>query len=43
MRLSKAASVYFLFVLIPGASAQVLQVEPKVQTKSQIDGKVTVL
>lgn len=43
MRLSKAASVFFLFVLIPGASAQVLQVEPQVQTKSQIDGKVTVL
>jgi len=28
---------------MPGASAQVVQVEPQVRTKSQIDGKVTVL
>src|SRR5713226_4928270 len=43
MHLSRAASLFCLLVLIPGASAQVLQVEPQVQTKSQIDGKVTVL
>ncbi len=42
MHLSKSASFLCLLVLIPGASAQVLQVEPQVRTKSQIDGKVTV-
>src|SRR5712664_219409 len=43
MHLSKSASFLCLLVLIPGASAQVLQVEPQVRTKSQIDRKVTVL
>src|SRR5258708_22163447 len=43
MHLSKAASLFCLLVLVPGASAQVLQVEPQVRTKSQIEGKVTVL
>lgn len=43
MRLSKAAIVFCLSILIPSASAQVVHVEPQIQTKSQIDGKVTVL
>jgi hypothetical protein len=43
MHVSRAASVFCLLVLIPRASAQVLQVEPQVRTKSQIDGKVTML
>src|SRR5712692_10144291 len=43
MHLSRAASLFCLLVLIPGASAQVLQVEPQIRTKSQIEGKVTVL
>src|SRR5713101_4139100 len=43
MHLSRAASLFCLLVLMPGASAQVVQVEAQIQTKSQIDGKVTVL
>src|SRR5260370_2447926 len=43
MHLSRAASLFCLLVLMPGASAQVVQVEPQVRTKSQIDGKGTVL
>ncbi len=43
MRLSRAVSVFCLSILIPTASAQVVQVQPQIQTKSQMDGKVTVL
>lgn len=43
MHLSRAASGFCLLVLMPSASAQTVQVEPQIQTKSQIDGKVTVL
>ncbi len=43
MRLSRAVSVFCLSILIPSASAQVVQVQPQIQTKSQMDGKVTLL
>lgn len=43
MRLSNATIVFCLSILIPSVSAQVVPVQPQIQTKSQIDGKVTVL
>src|SRR5260370_31429889 len=43
MRLSTATIVFCLSILIPSVSAQVVPVQPQIQTKSQIDGKVTVL
>jgi len=43
MRISNATIVFCLSIMIPSVSAQVVQVQPQIQTKSQIDGKVTVL
>ncbi len=43
MRLTRATIVFCLSIMIPSVSAQVVQVQPQIQTKSQIDGKVTVL
>ncbi len=43
MCLSNATIVFCLSIMIPSVSAQVVQVQPQIQTKSQIDGKVSVL
>src|SRR5258708_16080859 len=43
MCLSNATIVFCVSSMIASVSAQVVQVQPQIQTKSQIDGKVSVL
>jgi len=43
MRFDRAIGIVCVWILGPVASAQVPQLQPQIETKSQIDGKVTVL